>query len=286
MLVVCGALLWFIVRTHRATAELETRLAAASKRNAKLNAKLKQAEKVVVPRPASAPAKSVTVPTATDAKPASPAPAPRPPGLMDLAHDNPQLMNLWVANQRSQLQQRYGVLFQNLRLSAAQREKFKDVISAEAARGADIGAAAKEQGVDFDDPVITKLHADSGKQRDAGLLALLGEHDFHLYQEFERTVLIRGFVDGFAVQVATSNPLTAPQAEQLAQALIAASPALQKGGRAEPTTVDWFAVDRAAQDFLSPAQFAAWKLGIAHNPYGGSRIDQALKKVHDAAKAR
>jgi hypothetical protein len=45
-------------------------------------------------------------------------------------------------------------------------------------------------------------------------------------------------------------------------------------------------VDHAAQNFLSPAQLAAWKLGIAQNPYGDSRADLELTKAHEAAKAK
>jgi hypothetical protein len=157
------------------------------------------------------------------------------------------------------------------------------VMAAEVARGSDIGAAAKEQGLDFNDPVIKKLNVDSHQQMETDLAALLGEQDFGVYQDFERTVRVRGFVDGFAVQVASNTPLDPSQAEQLARALAAASPAYAHGGEADPATIDWTSVDRAAESFLTAAQFSAWKLGIAHNPDGGSRIELELRKALDAA---
>jgi hypothetical protein len=88
------------------------------------------------------------------------------------------------------------------------------------------------------------------------------------------------------VQMAKSEPITPHQAEQLAQALIAASPTFRKGLPADPATVDWAAVDGAARGFLTPAQFVAWQQGIAHNPYGGSRANLELRKIYDAALAK
>jgi hypothetical protein len=82
-----------------------------------------------------------------------------------------------------------------------------------------------------------------------------------------------------------NEPLTAAQAEQLAQALIAATPTAENSRNLDATKVNWSMVDRAAEQFLSPTQFAAWKLGVAQNMGGGSRLDLELKKVYDAAKA-
>lgn len=284
--VICAGLLWFSFQKRGATAQVELRLAELRDRTARLGADLSRAEKTVVPRVVPAEKNPVAASATPSVKTDAPARAPRPPSLTDLAHDNPDLMNLWIANQRSQLQQRYGVLFQELNLTMAQQDKFKDVLAGESARGIDIGAAVKEQGLTFDDPVVKKLRDDSRAQMKAELAALLGEQDFLAYQDFERTVRVRGFVDGFAVQTAASDPLTPQQAEQLARALAAASPSYQTGGEADPASIDWAAVDRAAQEFMSSAQLAAWKLGVAHNPYGGSRIDGELKKVYDAAKAK
>jgi hypothetical protein len=278
----CAGLVWFSVDNSRRRAAAATQLAVARERQARLSAELRQAEKTVVPPPAPSAAKAPMAAVAPKAAPARPA----VPGLLDLARDNPQLLKLFVASQRARLQQRYGVLFQDLPLGDAAQAKFKDVMTAHAERSGDIGVAAREQGVPLDDPAIKKLRDDSTRQMETELRALLGEAGFKAYQEFERAVPVRGFVDGFAVQVASSDPLTPRQAEQLARALVAASPSFQKGAAADPATLDWAAVDHAAQGFLSPAQFTAWKLGIAHNPSGGSRATHELKKIYDAAVAK
>jgi hypothetical protein len=242
----------------------------------------------MTPSPSAAPAANANQAMIADPRQKSASPAPRkpPPGLLDLARENPQLPDLFVANQRAEMQQRYGVLFQNLQLTPAQQEKFKDAMADHVTRGGDIGAAAKEKGLNFDDPVIKQLHEESQKQLESELKSLLGEQAFLAYQQFEFSVPVRGFVDGLAVQLATVEPLTADQAAQLAQALVDASPEFRRGERSDPKTVDWRMVDRAAQRFLSPLQFASWQLGVAHNRTGGSRTDQELTRVYEAAKAK
>jgi hypothetical protein len=281
------AVLWSIFRTHTTTTDLAARLIVAQHTRDRLGTELQHARKTVLQPPASTKSEAAPVPKVpADAKPGTPGRPQRPLSLMDLRHDNPQLSNLWIAAQRSQLQQRYGVLFQTLNLTPVQRDNFKDIIAAKVARETDISAAATAQGLEFNDPVIKKLVDDSQKQMETELLAELGEKNFQAYQEFDRTTSVRGFVGGFAVQMAMTEPLTPTQADQLAKALIAATPAAENSRNLDATKVNWTMVDRAAEQLLSPTQFAAWKLGVAQqNMGGGSRLDQELKKAYETAKA-
>ena len=285
--IACLALLWFLFRTHATTAELETRLADAKHTRDRLGTALQQTEETLRPTATSSQSQQVDVPTPpSGSQPAAPAQAQRPPSFADLLRDNPQLAGQWVATRRAELQRRYGVMFQTLNLTLGQREKFKDIVAAKVARDTDLGAAAMAQGLDFDDPVIRKLADESRKQLDTELRAELGEKNFQAYQEFDRSIPLRGFVDGFAVQVAMTDPLTPAQATQLAEVLVAATPAAEPGHSLDPARVDWPIVDRRAAQFLSPTQLAAWKLGVAHNPAGGSRLDHELKRAYDAAVAK
>jgi hypothetical protein len=278
--------IWFIFRIHTATAQLEARLVLAQHARDRLTTELQRAKKKVPPPAASTKSEPAPVPTVpADAKPGTPDRPQRPPDFMDVARDNPQLMNLWIAMQRSQLQRRYGVLFQALNLTPVQREKFKDIIAAKVARETDIGAAAKAQGLEYNDPVIKKLADDSQQRMETELLAELGEKNFQAYQEFDSTASLREFVGGFAVQMAMTDPLTPTQAGHLTKALIDATPAVEASRYVDPGKVNWSMVDRVAERVLSPTQFAAWKLGVANNPAGGSRLDQELKKVYETAKA-
>jgi hypothetical protein len=280
------AVLWFIFRTHATTTNLEARLVVTQHTRDRLDTALQNARKKVLQPPASTKSEPAPVPMVpADVKPGTPSRAPRPPSTGDLLHDNPQLSNLWIAMQRSQLQRRYGVLFQTLNLTPVQRDKFKDIVAAKVARETDISAAAKVQGLEFNDPVIKKLADDSQQQMETELLAELGEENFPAYQEFDRTAPLREFVGGFAVQMAMTEPLTPTQAEQLAKALIAATPVPEAGRYVDLGKVNWSMVDRMAEQHLSPTQLAAWKLGVAPTPAGGSRLDHELRKAYETAKA-
>lgn len=281
---VCAGAGWLIRDTRLKRHDAEARLAAARRAQAKLAADLDQARKTVAPRPA--PASSAAVAPAPGGNAANALPRKTAPSMMDLAETSPSLLTAFVASQRALLQQRFGLLFQQLHLTAAQQEKFKDIQAAGAARLTDINSATRAQGLAFDDPVTKKLRDDAKQQGDQELAGLLGADGFRAYEEFQRTVRVRGFVDGFAVQVAATDPVNARQAEQLGRALTAASPSFQQGKEAEPRELDWTAVDRAAQEILTPAQFAEWKRGVAHNPLGGSRVAMELENVYQAARAK
>ena len=97
---------------------------------------------------------------------------------------------------------------------------------------------------------------------------------------------VRGFLDGFATQVAADDPLTGNQADQLERILAEATPAYRDGKRADPATVDWVMVDQQARRVLTPRQFDLWQLGVAHNRFGGSRKDQELQAVYKRAVER
>lgn len=284
--VVIGGAGWNAFRARRATAELEAQYVVARQTRDGLAVELQRALAPMAPAPAK-PDSVARVAAPADAPPVKAAAArPQPPGFMDLARDNPAMMNQWIANQRAQLQRQYGVWFEKLQFTPAQREKFKNLLAAQAARQTDIGTAAKVHGLDFNDPVVLKLAADSRQQLEREFVAELGEPAFRSYQDFERTIPVRGFVDGFAVQMAATEPLTPAQAEQLSNALIGATPVSAETGSLSPGKVDWPAVDRLAAQFLSPTQLAAWKLGVAHNPAGGSRLDHELRNTYDAALAK
>jgi hypothetical protein len=275
-----------VFRSHTATAKLEARLVLARHTRDRLSSELQHAGKQVLQPPASTKAEPAPLPTLPgDARPGTSARPRRPPDFMDVARNDPPLMNLWIAMQRSQLQRRYGVLFQTLNLTPEQRDKFKDIIAAKVARETDISAAAKEQGLEYNDPAIKKLADDSQKLMETELLGELGDKNYQAYQNFDRTASLREFVAGFAVQMAMTEPVTPTQAEQLAKALIESYPAAEAGRHVDLGKVNWSMVDRLAEQFLSPTQLAAWKLGVAPTPAGGSRLDHELKKAYETANA-
>ena len=288
--VVCAALLvvlalsvFFLAgRTRR---EAETRLREAESRTARLREDLKRVEASLNIAADENPAK-VTAAVASPPQPAKPASTPpriRPPGLMDLSRNNPQLLNYFIAWKKGDAGKDYGPLFLRLGLSSEQVEKFKTIRAESLARSVDIAAAADAQELPRTDSAVEKLRAESEKRTQAELAALLGETGYAALKDYERTLGVRGWADGLAALVVSTEPLTAEQADQLTHALAKTSAAYRAGGAALPKEIDWDEVDRHAQAFLTPGQFAAWKHGNPHNISGGSRTSVALDRAYERA---
>jgi hypothetical protein len=274
------------MRTRR---ETEEQLAEAIRRGEQMRTELARRERSAAPTPTATAAVTTPKPVAPPASPTAPESFPariRPPGLMDFARNNPQLWNEFIESKRVELGRLHLPLLQRLGCSEEQQRRFKDIMAASIARGADIGAAADAQGLPYSDPAITALRKKSEEQQRAELLDLFGPAGFQQFDAFERALPVRGFVDGLAVQVAAIAPLSAAQADSLERALAEANEPYRKGGRADPQAVDWEKADARAKEILTPMQFAAWQLGIAHNMSGGSRRDQELKTIYDRTVQR
>jgi len=210
----------------------------------------------------------------------------RPRSFSDLARDNPQLWNEFIRSKRAEFSRFYLPLLQRMQVSAQQREKFVDILTEWLARSTDISAAAKARGLEYDDPVIKALSAESEKRMKAELEALLGPAAYREYETFERAMPARGYVDGLAVQLAATAPISAQQADRLERALAETNPTFAGGGRAEPGAMDWVEADRRAKEILPSEQFAVWQRGVAHNTFGGSRRAQELEAVYRRAVER
>ena len=268
---------------------IESRVTAAAEHRARLQREWERLQRVSVRPPANETASKNVAPPAPKLVAATEPPLPartRPPGLMDYARNNPQLWNEFIRAQRADLSRRHLPLWRRLNLTAEQRERFKDILAGALARSADIGAAADAQGLTHSDPAIVKLREESEQRRKNELAELLGPMGFQEFANYERVLPLRGFVDGLAVQVAANAPLSMAQADQLERALADANEAYRNGKGADPRLTDWESVDRRAREILTPEQFAAWQLGVAHNPAGGSRRSHELTAVYERAVKR
>jgi hypothetical protein len=274
------------IRAGRAKAGMERQLAIARAESERLDAEWRALQSRAAASAASASA-SVSAPAAAS-KPDQAAfpPRIRAPGLVDLARENPQLWNEFIQSKRVELGRFYLPVMQRLELTSAQRERLKDIMADELARSSDIFAAGTAQGLAFEDPALVKLRADSSVQRQRELNELLGPVGLREFEDFERATPMRGAVDGFAVQVARIAPLTSLQADQLERALAQSNAEYRKGKHADPKALDWEQADRLAETILTPPQFEIWKLGVAHNSFGGPRIQQELQLTYERAMER
>ena len=274
------------ISAGRAKAETERRLTVARAESERLGAKWRARQ-----TRAAAGATMAATPVSAPAAPSSPdkaafPPRIRAPGLVDLARDNPQLWNEFIQSKRVEMGRFYLPLMQRLQLTPAQRERLKDIMTDELARTSDIHSAGTAQGLGYEDPALVKLRADSSAQRKRELAELLGPVGLKEFEHFERATPMRGAVDGFAVQVARIAPLTSQQADQLERALAQSNAEYCKGNHADIKALDWEQADRLVQNILTPQQFDIWKLGVAHNTFGGPRIEQELQHTYERAIER
>src|SRR5688572_21027399 len=229
----------------------ERQLTAARAEGERLGAewRARQARTAASAARESAPVAGPTPPPKSD-QPAFP-PRTRAPGLVDLARDNPQLWNEFIRSKRVEMGRFFLPVMQRLKLTLAQRERLKDIMTDELARSSDIHPAGTAQGLAYEDPALVKLRADSSAQRQRELTELLGPVGLKEFEDFERATPMRGAVDGFAVQIARIAPLTSQQADQLERALAQSNAEYRKGKHAVAKALDWEQADRLAQAILT-----------------------------------
>ena len=199
-----------------------------------------------------------------------------------LARD-PKLQALCLAAERAGLAQKFGPLWSSLGLSADQIARFSEIAMEGAGLMLDITSSAQAQGLDESDPAVAGLRRQAEDQQAAAQIDLLGEPGYQQLKECERQAPMRSFVDALAGGLAIiGDPLSGPQASQLARVMAGANPSYAAGGTADDPIVHSFddslvahvamaeAVDPEqvlgqARGVLSEAQFAALRAQLERN---------------------
>jgi RNA polymerase sigma factor (sigma-70 family) len=242
-----------------------------------------------------------TLRAAAAAKPAEPPAASRAPSqgaLMDYVLDHPETHAAFIQQQELRMKARYERFFRTAGLSAEQQNKVVHTLTASLADELDFMGALRSQGMGVgnmpQDPEerarLEGMIREKKQAAQADLRAQLGDERFQKFAQYSGTIPERNVADQLASQLYdTDAPLTAPQADQLAQILAQnrfkpeAKPsptstlngtfittqairgrvgqAMQQGGM---NLLDWQApvTDAAiarAESVLSPAQVAALK---------------------------
>jgi len=255
LIAVAGGLAW---QEHHATRTKLSLLATAAKRRTTLEAELQQMEtwraaleKARGPlRPPSEPEAKVP---ATGPKGTGQA-NPRP-NATDLILKDPKLQMLYLAAARFNQAMTFGPLFVALKLSPAQQEHFMDIAMAREQTNTDLLAVRRAQGLSADDPAVAALRQEAADEAKSAQLALLGPAGYQQVLEYGRTLPVRFMVGQFAGAAAVEgSPLSLQQAEQMTQALAAASSAYRSGGSVDYLSLDWDAADQQIAGILTPAQ--------------------------------
>jgi hypothetical protein len=210
-------------------------------------------------------------------------PAVRVPmaNLGDLMAKDPALAQLFIKSLAARFDRNYGPLCRDLNLAPDQVEKLKRIRTAWLAQRQDIYDAASLHGIPEKDPSVVALLNQAQDQEKADELSLLGAAGVQQLQNYERMLPVRSnFVQTLAGTVAFTDPLSADQADQMAQTIANASPSYQKGLEVADIwtggNIDWATTDAKLQAILTPGQFSAWQ----QNP---SRLRAQLENAYNKA---
>lgn len=150
-----------------------------------------------------------------------------PMGNLIAMLDNPQIAQMFNAQQRSQLDSRYAELFKNLKLSPADLQKFKDLLVEKQNSFRDVLAAARAQGLDprQDRDAYRALVQQANQDIDNSIQSMLGADGFAQYKQYEQTLPQRNLVSQLNQRLSyTDVPLTQNQSDQLVQLLAQTAP--------------------------------------------------------------
>jgi hypothetical protein len=148
---------------------------------------------------------------------------------------DPEFSQLWNSQQKFALDARYSALFKNLNLSAADLDKFKNMLVEKQSAVLDVMAAAREQGLNPRDSAdraqLAALLQTAQTQVENSIRQTLGDGQYAQYQNYEQTLPQRNIVTQLAQSLSYSgSPLQDSQAEQLVNILAANSPTNSQSG--------------------------------------------------------
>jgi hypothetical protein len=182
-------------------AELEQRAAAAEKARSETEARL---------------AETRPTPAATRADPA------RARAAIASPLDNPATQRMMATTLKSTLDQRYGALFRQLKLSPADLDKFKDLLTERQMSTLDAVRALQSQGGGAASArelpeLMRKVQGDV----DESIRGLLGDDRFQQYQDFNQNLASYTLLEQIERRLSyTSSPLQQNQSTALARVLI------------------------------------------------------------------
>jgi hypothetical protein len=152
----------------------------------------------------------------------------------------PDFRQLWMIQQKAQLDGQYGDLLRNLHLPPAEADRFRSLLLDKQVALLDVLAAAQAQGLTGPDArdTIRQLLKASQDMIDTNIRDLLGASDYSQYRYYEKTLAQRGEVTQLEARLLhTSTPLQGYQVNQLTGILAQDAAAQQKAAKAAGTSV-------------------------------------------------
>lgn len=223
--------------------------------------------------------------------------------------NDPQLQAAYFAAHKANLATRYGPVFRALKLNADQRARLEALLLQRDEQAFDVMSTVPnavqsrflETGAFSRSPFVVGTNAEDGQplrattpeaQAAFALLqqatdafaeqatTLLGRDGVAQLENYERTLPVRDFVDGFGQGLAdTPAALTPTQYDQLTQVLASASDTYQHGGTARGHMIyQWDQVAAQAATILTPEQLAAFQEQVA-SPVAARQLRTAIREA-------
>jgi len=223
--------------------------------------------------------------------PAPSTPPLRLPGAMDslqrTLHD-PEVTLLQLAAGRAARTVQYGTFIRQLGLSPEQALDLDRILAAKEMREMDVYASGRAEGLATNDPALAALNREIEADTEKALRALFGDEGYALFQEHDRTAMLRLTVSSLAgAATAAGAPLTQAQAEALVQILAESTPGYAEGRRVKASYVDWTAADPRIQTVLTPVQWEQirWTEPSGPKGIGGRFFPSMTSLVREARQA-
>ncbi len=198
---------------------------------------------------------------------------------------DPVVQALQIAARRGRLEASYAPMFKRLGLGPERAEKFMSNVMALEERFTDLNAAAEAKDLDDNDEAIARLRGRAMKECEVAQRELLGADDYQRVVDFMLTMPVRESVGGLAaVMTAAGVPMTAQQAEQLAEVIMRDGGPAMHDSRLPVSEVDWPQVDRSARAILSEAQLAIFQTTEPNTSVMNSRFAGRLERLIDQAR--
>jgi hypothetical protein len=159
---------------------------------------------------------------------------------------------------RATMDLRYRAALERLGVPADAIARWEDAAIGYDQRMRDIAAAAREQHLPMNDPVIAELRRAETARMAADSTALIGPNAQAAVSRLSALTPVTNLVEQLAGMVfASESPLTPSQGEQLTDLIAKASPAFRQGHHVVLGAIDWNTVLTQTQPVLSPTQTQA-----------------------------
>lgn len=184
------------------------------------------------------------------------------PDVGELVYSHPKLLALYVRGLKLYLNQMYGSVFAQLRLSKDQIDRIEGLIIQNMEDHLDLNSTAQKLGLANDDPALADQRRQIDDQLKTGEQGVLGSA-YPAFSAASRMQAVRGSVNQLEYMTLYSGaPLTSDESTRLVQVLANSSGAYVAGKDASVGTVNWDTAVSQASSFLAPSQMTALR-GVA-----------------------